>query len=192
MVSGGTDLAVPRDGVEALPACVIVSLTPGEVPVSRRGLETKVRGARGWVELTVVLFIGAALLGLIGGDLVGMQGRMAVRFAQSRLLSLHGQSRDLAVERGIPMRFVADPSTQTVTIEEGCSGNGRVLESRDFNLSYRVDMYTGGEVLELCMTPRGYADPAWSSFTDTGRVTFLRAGHTSSVVFSPLGQLAEK
>lgn len=139
-------------------------------------------------EILIVILIGGALAALVGGSLFGLQGRLAVRLAQSRFLALHGESRQLAAERGVPMRFVADPSTQTVTIEEGCSGAGKVLASRDFNLSYRVNMRTGGGAVALCMTPQGTAAPDTSSLRDRGRITFLRGAYASSVALSTLGQ----
>ena len=137
-----------------------------------------------------VIALGVATLpqAIFGGGVTGVQARMAVRSAQSRFVSLHDLSRALAVELGVPVRLVADPGTQTVTLQEGCTGEGRILESRDFNLSYRVELLTGGAALSVCMTPRGYADPGSNSFGDEATVTFLRGAHSASVVLFSLGQ----
>lgn len=149
-------------------------------------------GTKKRAEILIVIFIGGVLAALVGGSLFGLQGRLAVHLAQSRFLALHGESRELAAERGVPMRFVADPATQTVQIEEGCSGAGRVLASRDFNLSYRVDMRIGGGELALCITPQGVPDPGSSSLDEPGQVTFLRGAYASSVALSSLGQPGER
>ncbi len=140
----------------------------------------------------MVISITAVPLVVSGRGLGGLQGRMAVRSAQSQFLSLHDLSRSMAVERGMPVGFVADSRTQTVTVREGCDGDGRIIESRDFNLSYRVDILTSGQALEICMTARGYADPGSNSFTDLGRVTFLRGQNAASVVLFPLGQAMQE
>ena len=151
----------------------------------------KVRRGLAVVWVVMGLTIAAVPVVVFAGSLAGLQGRVAVRSAQSRFLSLHGLSRSLAVEWGTPMSLVADPETQTVTVRVGCSDNGRILESRDFKLSYRVDMLTGGGVLRVCMTPRGYADPGSNSYTSEGRVNFLRGAHAASVVLFALGQAVQ-
>lgn len=155
---------------------------------SIRRRDTEARDIVGPGEIGILVFICVVLAALAIGERAGMQSRVAVRAAQSRLLDLHVLSQTIAAERGIPVRLSADPSSQTVTLEEGCAGGGRVLESRDFNLSYRVDMMTTGGAFTLCVTPNGYADPERSSTDGTSKVTFLRGDHSSSLVFSPLGQ----
>lgn len=149
----------------------------------------KVRRGLAVVWVVIGLTIAAVPVVVFGGSLASLQGRMAVRSAQSRFLSLHGLSRSLAVEWGTPVSFVSDPETQTVTVS--CDDNGRILESRDFKLSYRVDLLTGGGVVRVCMTPRGYADPGSNSYTSEGRVNFLRGAHAASVVLTPLGQAVQ-
>ena len=143
----------------------------------------------GFAVMLAGVAIAIAVLPVVGlgKSLSGVRGRMAVGFAQSRFLSLHGTSRSLAVELGVPVSFVADLSAQTVTLREGCDGVGRVLELRDFNLSYRVQMLSDSGFVRLCMTPRGYADPRSNSFEERGVVTFLRGSQEASVVLFPLG-----
>ncbi len=151
----------------------------------------KVRWALAVLAAIMALAVSAVPVAVLGRNLAEAKRGIAVRSAQSRFLSLHHLSRSLAVERGVYTGFVADPETQIVTVREGCTGEGRILASRDFNLSYRVDLLTGGRKLEMCMTPRGYADLESNSFNEQERVTFLRGEHTASVLLFPLGQAVE-
>ncbi|MEX0935724.1 MAG: hypothetical protein WD013_02390 [Gemmatimonadota bacterium] len=142
------------------------------------------------LEIVLVLAVGAILAGVLGGGIGDLKGRVAVRSAESRLTALHQRARTLAVESGVPVRFVADPGAQTVSIREGCYGEGRLVHSHDFNLSHRVDMLTSGGVLAVCMTPGGYAYPGDAASGEQGRITFLRGEHSSSVLLSPMGRVA--
>jgi prepilin-type N-terminal cleavage/methylation domain-containing protein len=140
------------------------------------------------LEMVVTLMFGSVLAAVAYNSLGGVQARIAVRSAQSNFLSMHAHTRALAVERGAPMRLVADAGGQVVRIEVGCAGGGDVLESRDFASSYGVSVEMEGEILGLCMTPRGFALPASNTFGQEGRIEFVRGPHSSAVVLLPLGQ----
>ena len=139
-----------------------------------------------------VIALSTIPLTVLTRSLVGLRGSLAVHSARVRFLDLHGKSRSLSVERGIPISLVVDPRSQTVTVREGCNHVGRVVDSQDMNLSYRVELDTGGAPLRVCMTPRGGADPASNSFRERGTVTFWRGTTHASVVLLPLGQALEQ
>lgn len=151
------------------------------------------RVRRGLAVLIGVTAIALSTIPLtvLAKSLVGLRGSLAVHSARARFLELHGRSRSLSVERGIPISLMVDPNAQMVTVREGCTPTGRVVESRDMNLSYRVEVDTGGTPLRVCMTPRGYADPGSNSFQERGTVTFWRGTIRASVVLLPLGQAVE-
>jgi prepilin-type N-terminal cleavage/methylation domain-containing protein len=141
------------------------------------------------LEVVIVMSIGALLVAITMNTFPGMQARLGVRSAQTNFLSLHAQTRAVAVERGRAVQLIADPETHTVSIRVGCAGNGELLESRDFQESYGTTIGTGGAgTVSLCMTPRGYADPNGNSFALQARISFQRGGETSVVGLLPLGQ----
>jgi prepilin-type N-terminal cleavage/methylation domain-containing protein len=148
------------------------------------------RGREGFtiLELVIVLAIGGILATVVTATFSGVMDRIAVRSAQTEFLTLHAQTRALAIERGVSVRLAVDPTTGIVTIEQGCDGLGTVFQSRDFEGNHAVTLETSGGTLGLCMTPRGYADPAQNTFDGETRIAFVRGDRLLSVVLFPLGQ----
>lgn len=140
------------------------------------------------LEVVIVLAIGALVAGIAVANFGDVQARIGVRSAQSNFLSMHGQTRALAVERGRAIRLRVDPTSGMVSIEEGCGDGGVVIESRSFAAVHAVTLETGGGPLWVCMTPRGYADINANSFSQEARVNFVRGDRASTVVLLPLGQ----
>lgn len=148
------------------------------------------------LELVIVLVIGGIMAAVVVGNLGGVQARMGVRSAESNFLSMHAQTRALAVERGIAVGLLASPGDGMVTVREGCDGSGTVLQSRDFGSEFGVTLDIGSGALlnigdgalVLCMTPRGYANPDGNSFENEARVNFVRGEHVRTVLLRPLGQ----
>ncbi len=140
------------------------------------------------LELVIVLGIGALVAGIAIAGFGGIQARLGVRAAEARFLSMHGQTRALAVERGRAVRLSVNPETGVVRIEEGCAGDGPEIDARDFGAIHAVTIETGVGVLWLCMTPRGFADIGANSFSQEARVSFVRGDRSATVVLLPLGQ----
>ncbi len=140
------------------------------------------------LEMVIALLFGAVLASVAVTGLGGVQGRLAVRSAQSSFLSSHAWARALAVERGMPVQLVVDPADRTVTIREGCDGSGDEISSRDFGEAYQVTITTAGGPVSLCFGPRGVALPNLNSFAGQSRIDFVRADRASAVVLRPLGQ----
>lgn len=140
------------------------------------------------IELIIVLAIGGIVTGIVVMGFGGLQTRTSVRSAQTNFLSMHAQTRAMAVERGIAMRLTVHSDGGVVRIEEGCDGAGDVVQSRDFGGSYNVTIQASGGELWLCMTPRGYAEASRNSFAQEARISFVRGDQVASVVLFPLGQ----
>jgi len=140
------------------------------------------------LELLIVLLIGGILTAAAFTGLGGVLGRIAVRSAESEFLSLHAQTRALAVERGLSMQLITNADPGVVSIREGCGGTGTLVERRDFEAAHRVVVQTDPTPLSVCMTPRGFADPNLNSYGQEGQVEFGRGTVTRSVLLLPLGQ----
>lgn len=141
------------------------------------------------MELVVALMVGGILAAVAVSGFGEVQGRMAARSARATFLSYHAQARALAVERGTLISLQVNPTSGIVSVREGCDGTGEVLESRDFGESFSVTVDTGGEVLRLCMTPKGVANPNLNTFGNQGTVAFVRGSDSESILLLPLGQV---
>jgi len=136
------------------------------------------------IEAVVVMGIGAILAMVTITSFGAVRGSMTVNAARGTFQSMHATTRALAVERGVLMRLVADPADATVRIEVGCAGGGAVVQTE----TLPANIVTGGGVFAICMTPRGYANPAGNSFVNEGTISFTQAGRTVQLRYLPLGQ----
>jgi len=141
------------------------------------------------LELVIALVFGGILASIAMSGFGGAQGRLSVRSAQASFLSLHAQTRALAVERGVQVQLLVDPATDVVSIRLGCDGGGDIVESRNFEDAYAVTVTTGGGTASLCITPKGVANPSLNAFPQTpARIVFTRGEAASEVTLLPLGQ----
>lgn len=141
------------------------------------------------LELLIVLVVGGLLSMVTIRSFSQVHGNLGARTAQSTFLGMHAQARGMAVERGQRIILTVTPSTGIVTLEEP---DGTVVRSRDFSEDYDVSIETdGGGIVRLCMTPRGYAEPACGNVSARVELRFVRGGRTRSVALLPLGQATE-
>jgi prepilin-type N-terminal cleavage/methylation domain-containing protein len=136
------------------------------------------------IEVIIVMGVGAVLAAMTVMSFGSVRGSMTVNAAKGTFQTMHAATRAIAVERGMLMRLVADPADATVSIEEGCGGGGTVVQTE--TLPANID--TGGGIFAICMTPRGYADPAGNSFVNEGTIAFTQGSHSVELRFLPLGQ----
>jgi len=81
--------------------------------------------------------------------------------------------------------LVVDAAGDSVSI---WSGSER-LETVRFAEEFHVDIRGPHDVMRLCMTPRGYADPDCNSFGTDLEITFWQNSDHTSVTLLPMGQL---
>lgn len=141
------------------------------------------------IELVIVLVVGAILTAIVVVGFGSMRGGMTVSSARSTFLTMHAATRSLAVERGTSMRLVVNSVTGTMTIEEGCGGGGTVVQTETVDAAIH---FKSGTSLALCMTPRGFADPAGNSFESEGYLAFTVGSHTAELTILPLGQVVSQ
>jgi prepilin-type N-terminal cleavage/methylation domain-containing protein len=136
------------------------------------------------IEMAVVLVVAAILLDVAVTASVPAFDRMSVTTARSSFAALHARARARAVERGSNVRLFVDPSSDRAWIFDGTG----VVEVVAFGSGSGIDV-TASETIELCLSPRGYADTDCNSFTSAMEVGFARGGERSSLELRPLGQI---
>jgi len=154
----------------------------------------RLRHRRGFtlLELLIVLVVGGVLSMVTIQSFSQVHGSLAARTAQSTFMTLHAQARASAVERGHNVILRVTPGSNLVEVEAQPSGGPSVvIRSRNFAADYDVSLETDGGVVELCMTPRGFASTSCGNVTSRVQVRFVRGDRTRSVTLLPLGQLME-
>ena len=134
-------------------------------------------------ELLIVMVIMSVLAGIAFNNFGEQREAMAVRSAENAFLSLHSVARGAAVERGEVVRLRVDSEEDRVSVLI----LDDTIRTTDFQDAF--DASVEGD-LELCMTPRGFADD--SCMESTTDVTFSRGSSSGGVVVEPLGQAERK
>lgn len=137
------------------------------------------------IELLIVVVVGGLLSAVTIRSFSQVHGSLGSRTAQSTFLTMHAQTRALAVERGEPMILEVDRSTAMVRIEDS---GGTVVRSRNFGSDYDVTIEAHSQLVRMCMTPRGVADPGCGNVSNSTEIGFVRGDRTRTVVLLPLGQ----
>ncbi len=142
------------------------------------------------LELVVALTVGGILMGIAVNAYGGAQGRSALRSAESSFLSMHAQTRASAVERGERVRLVVDSGNDRVSIVAGTLDDPITLRTQNFLEAFGTVVRSVPELVELCMTPRGFAELGCNSFSSEATIAFARGGQEREVRILPLGQVA--
>lgn len=140
------------------------------------------------VELVIAIVVGGILTSIALNRFSGVQSRFAVRSASGTFEAYHARARARAIERGTSATFHVDPAGDSIWITQG----GVQVAFFDFAEQMDVDVQSSASgVLELCFTPRGYADTDCNSsnLSSSVTVTFAQGGSTSELDMWPLGQL---
>jgi Tfp pilus assembly protein FimT len=137
------------------------------------------------MEALVVIAVSATLLTIALNSLASARAGYALSGSRSALVALHGRARIGAVEQGTATLLHIDLEADTAAVTRG----GDVLARIDFGQEYGVDIQGNDAALTLCMSPRGYADPACTSFSTARRLRFSGGGETLALEVLPLGQM---
>lgn len=141
------------------------------------------------IELILVLVVGGIMSMVAVRSFSQVHGSLGARTAQSTFTGMHAQARAISVEQGVPILLRVDPQSGVVSIR---NLSGDVLRSRDFGTSYDVTIGTPNGVVDLCMVPRGFADPRCGTVDDRTEITFTLGSRVRTVALLPLGQLVEE
>ena len=136
------------------------------------------------IELVVAMVVATLLIDMAlsaGGPALD---RMSVTSARTTFAALHARARVRAVERGRNVSLFVDPATDSAWVFD----QNEVVEAIAFRTASGVDVTTASR-MELCLSPRGYADTDCNSFSSTVEVGFARGAASSSLEVRPLGQL---
>lgn len=139
-------------------------------------------------EILFALVIIGILAGVAFNNFADQRHGLTVRSAQNAFLSLTAQARTTAVEQGRLVRLVVDPEENRASLLGGEANGADTIRTTDFESRFNAEVDGDWQELELCMTPRGYADLQCNSFGEQAEVRFTRGERTGSVVIQPLGQ----
>ena len=139
------------------------------------------------VELVIVLLMGSILTSIALYSFGNSAARYSVRGARNSFVTLHARARASAIERGTTTTLLIDLAGDSAAIIRGDT----VVERIHFDDQFDVDLQGSSTILELCMSPRGYADDGCTSFSTAQSVSFAstNGSDAESVEILPLGQL---
>ena len=140
------------------------------------------------IEMLIVVVVGGLMSMIAIRSFSQVHGALGARTAQTTFMTIHAQTRALAVERGEAIVLRVDPGSGVVSV---ATEGGTEIQSRNFVQDYEVTVTTPGGIVELCMTPRGFADTRCGNVTTRTEIVFTRGTRTRRVVLLPLGQLLE-
>ena len=139
------------------------------------------------IELVIAMLIGSILTSIALHSIGNSTARFSTRGARNGFIALHARARASAIERGTTTTLLIDLAGDSAAIIRGDTVVDRVHFDREFD----VDLQGSSIPLELCMSPRGYADDRCTSFStaQTVHFVFTNGSDTVSVEILPLGQL---
>lgn len=142
-------------------------------------------GRRGFsvLETLTALSIGVVLVSLSVRASTPVRENVAVQSADQAFRGMLARARSQAIERGENAVLHLDAGGDSVWIERG----NQVIEGFRFDHELGVDVQTAGSV-DLCMTPRGTADPTCGTGT-VMTIRFQRGAASSALQVLPLGQI---
>lgn len=137
------------------------------------------------IELVIVLLIGSLLTSIAVSKIGETRGHLAGNAARQAFLSLHARTRAQAIEFGATARLMIDTEGDSAWISQG----GVLIERYRFrDDQVDVEASSHGEIVTMCMIPRGYSEPRCNSFSEPIELTFSTPQSTASVVLLPMGQ----
>lgn len=143
------------------------------------------------LELVVVIVVGGIVATIAFNSFQNAQARMGPRAAQGQFLTMLAHARAIAVERGTPALLSLDAGAGTATIRARPAPGQplEILDQRDLADSYGVQIaLSDGDDVDVCMTPRGYADPSCGTLDAELTVRFTRNNQGTQVILLPSGQ----
>jgi len=145
------------------------------------------RGRRGFtiIELVIVIAIGGILTAVAIKGFGVTSSLTAAKQARNVFNGMAARARAQAIESGQRTLLIADARGDSVMILAG----GRIVENVRFAEEMDVDIQARDHLTFLCMSPRGYAEQACTSFNTTVKVSFVRGKQTRSLEILPLGQI---
>lgn len=146
------------------------------------------RGPPGFtvVELVFAILIGGILTSIAIATFNGAYGGYVVRGARDSFVAMHARARAQAIELGENVILDIHSAGDSVSIR---TEGGDLLESLRFDEQRQVELLPAGTSLQLCLSPRGYADESCTSFTSPKRLEFWHNADSVGVGILPLGQL---
>ncbi len=145
----------------------------------------RTRGGFTLIEVVLALFIGAILTSIAVRQIGEASGGLAVRQARNVFVGMAARARAQAIESGRTAVLQVSLEGDSAFVRIG----DRVVERVHFKRELEVDLEGSAGTVRLCMTPRGYADPACNSFSSVVTLTFVAGRHSESVDILPLGQI---
>ena len=147
------------------------------MPVGRRGFTI--------VELMVAVMIVLVITSFTTRSIAEVQARYQSRAARDVFASMVAQTRSHAIEQGMATWMFASAAGDSAAIWDG----GGFVGSVKFDEEFQVDLRLATPTMVVCMTPRGYASDACTSFSTIQTVGFQSQTELDSLMIYPLGQV---
>lgn len=146
------------------------------------------------IELVIVILVGSILVGIALSSFQNAQSGYAARGGQTMYETLHALARARAIEMGQTMRLVVHTDGDSAYLLHVDSTVTDVTRFRDeLNVDLRPTPASAVR-FQLCMTPRGYADPDCPALPDTSIsapviLQFWQNADSSAIAILPMGQV---
>jgi prepilin-type N-terminal cleavage/methylation domain-containing protein len=147
----------------------------------------KLRNRRGFtvIELMVVIVLGVIMVNMTLKGYGMVTNRMAAGEARSVFQGMVARARAQAIESGFTTVLLANTKGDSVML----LANGRIQETVRFMDQMGVDIEADEEVVRICMTPRGFANPDCGSFESAIKMAFVRGPRNEVIEIHPMGQI---
>lgn len=141
-----------------------------------------------FVEVVVVIAIGAILVSMAVRGFGDAASGMSVRGARESFASLQARARASAIERGEQVLLRVDLADDRVWIE---GDDGSTITALDFGDDRDVEIHSSASSpITVCMNPRGFADTSCNSFGSSSvDLAFVQGPQRSEATILPLGQV---
>jgi Tfp pilus assembly protein PilE len=137
------------------------------------------------LELVISLVLAGLLLTITMRSLASLEPRYAVAQARNALTGLHAQARDRAGEARTAVRRDGDTRSDSAWITRG----DMTLDVVRFAAEHGVDLPASRPFDSLCMSSRGYADAACTSFDGSVSLALRRGPDLARTVLGCRGRL---
>ena len=139
------------------------------------------------IELIITILVGSILTSVALASFSNSQGRFAVRGAKTTYAAFHARARATSIELGRNVRLFVDLAGDSAWLYN--PADSTTIDRIEFGGELSVDLRASVTRINLCMSPRGYADSNCGNISTPTRLEFWQNADSTSLVILPLGQL---
>jgi prepilin-type N-terminal cleavage/methylation domain-containing protein len=141
------------------------------------------------MEVIVAILIGVVLTSIAVKGFGLTSSEMSVKQAKNVFTGLVARARAMAIERGTLSLLWVDVQADSVNLSVWTGSDWDHEETVHFGGDMGIDIQSSSGTFYQMMTPRGYANTRYVSFSGSNKVTFVQGGQSESLELLPLGQV---